>query len=202
MRLLERFLGHPWVFDHVRPLVVGGIDMSPAFRELRTNADSVVLDVGCGTGNALTHLHEFASYLGLDTDPTAIQHASQLYADRPNVRFECRRCTPEDLTSAPITHVSMVGLLHHLSDDEAIELLAVMRKCPTLVRVTTLDIVYLPRRYYNNLLARFDRGRFCRTGAEYVELVKASGLKLEKQYYTKSHPTRGLVMYFGMDLTP
>jgi hypothetical protein len=27
MKLLERVLAHPWVYDHVRPLAVGGIDM-------------------------------------------------------------------------------------------------------------------------------------------------------------------------------
>jgi SAM-dependent methyltransferase len=201
MRLAERFLGHPWVFDHIRPLVVGGIDMAPAYRELATGPSSVVLDIGCGTGNALTYLRQFERYVGLDTDPVAIAHASARHAG-PNVHFEARRATAADLTEGGVSHVSMVGLLHHLDDTEAAGLLEMVRRSRTLVRAVTLDIVYLPGRPYNNMLASLDRGQFCRTPAGYEALARASGLKLERSYPVRSHPTRGLVQYFVMSLVP
>lgn len=202
MSFVERLLGHPWVFEHVRPLVTGGIDMGPAYRQLACSADSVVLDIGCGTGDALTHLFEFQSYLGLDTDPVAIRHAADRHRGRENARFECRRCTRSDFSDRLVTHVSMVGLLHHLSDSEARELLGMIRACPTLVRAVSLDIVYLPGRLYNNLLARLDRGKFCRTEREYAALVESSGLRVESQRLVRSHPTRGLVDYFVMSIVP
>jgi SAM-dependent methyltransferase len=201
MSLAERVLGHPFVFDHVRPLVVGGIDMAPAYRELGTDPSSVVLDVGCGTGDALTHLKQFQRYLGLDTDPVAIRHAERRHG-KANVTFEARRCTADDLVQNAVTHVSMVGLLHHLDDTDAAGLLDMVRRCPTLVRAVTLDIVFLPGRPYNNLLASLDRGQFCRTPAGYTALARASGLTLERSYSVRSHPTRGLVQYFIMSFTP
>jgi SAM-dependent methyltransferase len=202
MSLDGRFLGHPWVFDHIRPLAVGGIDMAPAYRELGTLPSSVVLDIGCGTGDALTHIREFQRYLGLDTDPVAIGRASARHAGRANVHFEARRCTEPDLTEGGVTHVSMVGLLHHLDDAEATRLLEMLRRSGTLVRAVTLDIVYLPGRPFNNVLASLDRGQFCRTPAGYESLARASGLTLERSYPVRSHPTRGLVQYFIMSLVP
>ncbi len=202
MSLAERFLGHPWVFDHIRPLVVGGIDMAPAYRELGVGPDAVVLDIGCGTGNALTHLGEFQRYIGLDTDPVAIAHAAARYASRPNVSFEARRCTAEDFARYGVTHVCMVGLLHHLDDADAAGLLGMVRQCASLARAVTLDIVYLPGRPYNNVLASLDRGQFCRTPTGYETLARASGLTLERSYPVRCHPTRGLVQYFIMSLRP
>src|SRR5207244_492249 len=69
MRLYERILGHPFVYDHVRPRVVGGIDMSPVYDRLGAGAGSSVLDIGCGTGDALNYLHAVERYVGIDLDP-------------------------------------------------------------------------------------------------------------------------------------
>src|SRR5688572_17417618 len=100
----SRLVGHPWVFEHVRPLIVGGIDMSPAYQRLKCDRASSVLDVGCGSGDALRYLPEFASYLGVDTDPTAIKLAASRYGSRANVKFECRTATAEDFAALAPTH--------------------------------------------------------------------------------------------------
>lgn len=202
MSLLDRFLGHPFVFEHVRPLAVGGVDMSHAYRRLDLGADSVVIDVGCGTGDALKHLDHFESYLGIDTDPRAIAFATERWKARPNVRFECRLCTAHDLRIVAPTHVALIGLLHHLTDAQAIELLGMLHESPRLVRAVTLDIVYLPGRPYNNLMARFDRGRYCRKPDAYAELAETAGLRIVDRYIARSHPTRGLVQYYVLELTP
>jgi SAM-dependent methyltransferase len=161
-----------------------------------------VLDIGCGTGDALKHLHRFSSYLGIDTDARAIQFASERWEQRPAVRFECRLCTSADLSEGAPTHVALIGLLHHLSDAESVELLRMLRESPRLVRAVALDIVYLPRRPFNNLMARLDRGRYCRTPAAYRELADAAGLEVADQYLARSHPTRGLVQYHVLELRP
>jgi SAM-dependent methyltransferase len=105
MSLVQRILGNPWVFEHVRPLAVGGVDMSHAYRRLGCDDASVVLDIGCGTGDALKHLHRFASYLGIDTDARAIEFATERWKGRPSARFECRLCTGEDLRAGAPTHL-------------------------------------------------------------------------------------------------
>jgi len=200
MSLYRRIVGHPIVYEYVRPLAVGGIDMSPAYQRLGAGPDAVIVDVGCGTGDALKHLDAFTSYLGFDTDPGAIEYARARYATRPNVRFECRECTQDDLVRLAPTHVSMIGLLHHLPDDAAVELLASLKASVSLTRAVTLDIVYLEGHFYNNLLASLDRGKHCRTEPAYVELARRAGLSVRDTALVKSHPTRGLVDYFIMEL--
>jgi SAM-dependent methyltransferase len=200
MKLVERVLGHPWVFEYVRPLAVGGIDMSSAYRLLGCDESSVVLDIGCGTGDALRHIQHFADYLGVDTDRVAVEHARARHAGRRNARFECRTSGAADFQTRPVSHVSMVGLLHHLSDSEAIDLLRLLAQCPTLLRAVTLDIVYLDGRWYNNLMASMDRGRHCRTRGGYVSLARAAGLQVLSERVVRSHPTRGLVDYFILEL--
>jgi SAM-dependent methyltransferase len=200
MKLVERVLGHPWVYEHVRPLAVGGIDMSSAYQLLGCDERALMLDIGCGTGDALRHVPHFAGYLGLDTDPVALAHARSRHAARPHVSFEQRVCNAQDFSERPVSHVSMVGLLHHLSDSQALELLGLLARCTTLVRAVSLDIVYLDGRWYNNLLARLDRGRYCRTGEGYAALARDAGLRVLSQRIVPSQPTRGLVDYFILEL--
>jgi SAM-dependent methyltransferase len=194
-------LGHRWAFERVRPFVVGGIDMAPAYRELAADAHSVVLDIGCGMGDALNHLDAYTAYLGLDTDARAIDTARARHGGRPNTRFEARAVSSADLFEYRPTHVVMVGLLHHLPDDEALGLLERLRGTESIESMVTLDIVFLAGRRYNNLLARLDRGRHCRTMSGYLELVRRAGLALESQRAVPSHPTRGRVEYFVMKLS-
>ncbi|HEV8549504.1 MAG TPA: class I SAM-dependent methyltransferase, partial [Polyangiaceae bacterium] len=182
MGILDRVLGHPFVFEHVRPLAVGGVDMGHAYHRLDVSDDSVVIDIGCGTGDALKHLARFDSYLGIDTDPRAIAFATERWKSRPNVRFESRLCTAADLRDVAPTHVALIGLLHHLSDPEALDVLGMLHESPRLVRAVTLDIVYLPGRPYNNLMARFDRGKHCRTPDGYAELATNAGRRIVDRY--------------------
>jgi type IV secretory pathway protease TraF len=94
----------------------------------------------------------------------------------------------------------MNGLLHHLTDAQAIDLLGMCARAPGLQRVVTQDVVYLDGRLVNNVLARLDRGRHVRTLDGYRALVAASGLELIVERVLRSHPRRGLAMYLVMVL--
>jgi hypothetical protein len=59
--LYRKILGHPFVYDQIRPRVVGGIEMGPLYDLLAPDATRVILDVGCGTGDALRHLSGYVS---------------------------------------------------------------------------------------------------------------------------------------------
>ena len=196
------FLGHPWVFEHLRPLAVGGIDFSHAYKRLQCGDDSAVLDVGCGTGDALRHLPPVRSYLGVDIDPRAVAYAIRRWRGRENARFEIRYVGESDLREIRPTHVTLIGLLHHMSDDEAGGLLRMLAKSPGLARVVALDTVFLPGHPFNNLMASLDRGRHVRNKDAYAKIAVASGLRVEDHYIARSHPTRGLVWYNTMVLAP
>ncbi len=95
-----------------------------------------VLDVGCGAGDVLIGVARRAAAegielqgVGCDISPTAIKHAEQLSAvaarqiERPlNLEFRVADCL-RDTLPAPFD-VTMCSLfLHHLSDDDACQLL-------------------------------------------------------------------------------
>jgi len=202
MELYRRLLGHPFVYDHVRPLVVGGIDMSPFYGRLDAREHDVVLDVGCGTGDALRYLTNFKRYVGFDTDSTAIESARRKHAGRPHASFVCAPCGERDVVELAPTVVALCGLLHHLTDAEAIALLASIRNASSVRRITTSDIVYLDGEVISNALAYLDRGRHCRTKSGYHDLVDCSGLRLVDSTIVRSHPRHGLAKYLLMTLEP
>jgi SAM-dependent methyltransferase len=202
VNLYQRILGTPFVYNHVRPLAVGGIDMSPFYQRLAASPESVVLDVGCGTGDALRYLDTFEAYLGIDTDPVAIGFAERRFGGRPKVEFACRLCDEGDLTRLRPTDVLLCGVLHHLSDESAVALLRLAAASPRLRRVVTSDIVYLPREPISNFFARLDRGRYCRQPEEYAALAQRAELVVKESEVVRCHPRTGLAKYWMMTLEP
>jgi SAM-dependent methyltransferase len=200
--LYRKLLGHPFVYDQVRPRVVGGIDMGPLYELLGEGARRVVLDVGCGTGDALKHLTDLDAYLGIDTDPVAIDAARGRYGDRPNVRFECRRLRAEDIADLAPTGVVLAGVLHHLTNEEAEGVLRLAAGSPRLVRIVTSDIVFLPGMLFNNVLAMMDRGRHCRHPDAYAAIARRAGLEVVYGESLPSSPGNDRVQYHLMALVP
>ena len=216
--LYKKLLGHPFVYDEIRPRVVGGIDMRPLYDSLgarrqgppghgsggvaREGAGRVVLDVGCGTGDALKYLgDDLEQYLGIDTDPIAIDAARKRYADRENVRFECRLLQAADVVELAPTGVVLSGVLHHLTNDEAVNVLQLAVGSPSLVRIVTSDIVFLPGKLFNNVLAMMDRGRFCRDPDAYASLARRAGLSVDAGRTIESSPGNDRVQYYLMELS-
>jgi SAM-dependent methyltransferase len=191
-------MGHPFVYDVIRPLAVGRVDLSPLYQQIR-NPDAVILDVGCGTGSALRYLRQFRSYLGMDTDPVAVEHARCRYAS-DRVSFSTQICTADDVRRLQPSVVVLAGVLHHLTDDEALGLLSALRESSRLEQVLTADIVFLPGHPVGNLLARLDRGRFCRSEDGYLSLAERSGLELRSRFIARSHPVTGLGKYLYLTL--
>ena len=202
MNPYQWLLGTPFVYNRVRPLVVGGIDMSPFYRRVQVQADSSVLDVGCGTGDGLRYLKGFSSYLGVDTDPVAIGFASREFGSLPGVELACRLCDAKDIEERQPTEIMLCGVLHHLPDDYALELLRSFLGSRRLRRVVTSDIVFLPHERISNFYARLDRGRFCRRSADYAELARSAGFDVSESAIERCHPRTGLAKYWMMTLTP
>ncbi len=199
--LYRKILGHPFVYDQVRPRVVGGIDMGPLYRRLEGDASKAVLDVGCGTGDALRHLSGFEKYLGIDTDPVAITAARSRHGARPGVRFEERLLEERDIDELQPTGVVLAGVLHHLDNDAAEAVLRLAARSPRLVRIVTSDIVFLPGMMFNNVLAMMDRGRFCRHPDAYAALARRAGLVVAQGELMRSSPSNERVQYWVMTLT-
>jgi SAM-dependent methyltransferase len=199
-RIYQRVLGHPFVYDRVRPLVIGGLDYSTYYAGLGVSADDVLFDVGCGTGDALNYLTTFRAFHGFDPDSIAIARARQRLGSRENIWFEDREMVMADLERLKPTVVFMTGLLHHMPDDAARTLLRSCLGTPSVRKVATVDPVYLPGHPFNNMLARFDRGRFVREQEPYLALARSAGATVYRSEIMRSHPTRGRAYYLTMFL--
>ena len=135
--------------------------MTAFYESLEADASDVIVDVGCGTGDALRYLSSFKSYHGFDMDPGAIEFARTQAAGRAEVTFEARAVTAEDLASLRPSLVILAGLLHHMDDAQALRLLQLLARTSSVQRIATQDVVYLPREPISNFLARLDRGSSC-----------------------------------------
>jgi len=202
MSLYDQILGTPFVYNHVRPLVVGGIDYSPFYNRVASRTGDVILDVGCGTGDALNYLKDFSSYRGIDTDPIAIRFATGKNQGKPGISFECRLCSESDLVDYRPTQILLCGLLHHISDQQALDLLTLAKSSPALRRIVTSDPVYLDKEPLSNLYARLDRGKFCRRREAYEALIGQTKLRVAEGEIVRSHPTRGLAKWLMMTIEP
>ena len=100
-----------------------------------------VLDVGCGPGYIAEWLAG-SEYIGLDTDQKYIDHARSRYGKYGE--FHCTPLTDAFLHGRPaFDYVLMNGVVHHLSDGDARE---VLRLCRAALKpggtLVTLDGCY------------------------------------------------------------
>ncbi len=197
-RLHDRILGIPWLYDRIRPLVVGGIDHRALAEFCEITSRDRVFDLGCGTGRIVPYL-TCAEYLGADLDVTALRRA-QCHA-APNRRFMAGDAWDTSVRELQPTVVLMIGVVHHVNESEFGALVRrVAAGSESLGKIVSIEVSYFPGRLVNNLLSRLDRGKFVRRPAEYEGLFRRCGLNITR---TSLISTRaGYVSYLGYHLAP
>ena len=141
-------------------------------RDIRAKAGDRVLDIGCGPGDVLSYLPA-VDYWGFDISAPYIRQARRRYGERG--QFFCKILSGEDLADLPKFDVVIAsGLLHHLDDDVALQLLELAHKALRPEgRFVTVDPCLVPRQ---NPVARFlidrDRGQNVRDEAGYANLAR------------------------------
>lgn len=196
--LYQRLLGTPFVYDKVRPLLLGGIDLGPFYRQIGAREEDSILDIGCGTGNALCYLPRLAKYTGYDTDPLAIGAARKKWSTCQFAAFEHGECRSEDVKRLEPTRVVLCGVLHHLPDEVAIFLLRSAAESEKFISLHTLDVAHFPGAQHalSNTLAALDRGKFVRNPQGYLDLVERAGLRAISTETFWNHPHRPVAKYF------
>ena len=129
-----------------------------------------VLDIGCGPGYVAEYFPE-PQYVGFDIEPSYIEYAKKKYSGRH--QFFCQWFDEKARQSfEPFDVVLMTGVIHHLTDDEAIQLLELAKSClKPDGRFVALEGCYEAGQ---SRLAKFlldrDRGQYIRTQPEYQRL--------------------------------
>ena len=183
MGLYSKILGLPCVYKKIIPYLLGfnGWEVSEIiFNLLTVQSDDVVVDIGCGMGIAMEHIHEFHEYHGFDIDRTALTEFRNNYSG--NNVFLYERCfLAEDAIRIKPTKVFMVGLLHHINDSDAKALFDNISQSSRLKHILTSDGFYDDKKMnLNNLLVKLDRGNFVRQITHYKQLL-SDNLVIKKE---------------------
>ena len=131
-----------------------------------------ILDLGCGTGDILAYLPNNIEYIGIDPNQSYIDSAQSRYPSRG--QWQCGPVTMD--TVGPLGDFDMVlllGVLHHCSDDAAIDLLRTAKSALKTGGVTLhLDgCLHAEASWFETMLYRLERGLYVRNQEGYAELM-------------------------------
>jgi SAM-dependent methyltransferase len=150
-----------------------------------------ILDLGCGPGTFLPYL-DYKNYLGVDLDPDSILYAQEKYKSRQNTHFiiaPAQSFKLPDVYSETRFDIALSnGLIHHLDDSTAIEMLEKAKKSLTdSGRFVSFDPVFVNNQHWlSRFVTRCDRGRFVRTPNQYKiiasQVFKDVTVSIEKNY--------------------
>ncbi|MCX2454072.1 methyltransferase domain-containing protein [Pedobacter sp. PLR] len=94
-----------------------------------------ILDVGCGNGDMLRVLADYANsnhlkfkLKGIDANAFTVQHASQLSSAYENISYECVDVFQESALPEHYDIILCTLTLHHFKDPEIIQLLTIFRE--------------------------------------------------------------------------
>jgi SAM-dependent methyltransferase len=152
--------------------------------ELALRPGESVLDVGCGPAYYLDRLAT-VRYVGFDTSARYIDYARRRWGERAT--FRCEALGRQHLSELPpIDAVLLLGLLHHLSDPDAAELLDL---CAAALapggRIISVDTCFEPNQgRVSHWMSANDRGGNVRTPEGFTELALKSFMDVDGEVLT------------------
>ncbi len=184
---LHAILSTPTMYDFLQSLLGAGKSRRRLVREyIRPESGSILLDIGCGTGELLPFLPAGIDYHGFDLSQRYIDAARQRHTNRGT--FECMDiadyCPPEGGQAADI--VLAIGVLHHLDDEIAVKLLQTAHdQLRPGGRFISLDGTLVPGQSpIARKLVLQDRGQNIRTPEGYASLARKAFDQVESHIRT------------------
>lgn len=136
---------------------------------LHARADDRVLDIGCGTADILDHLPEL-DYIGFDHNARYVESAAARYGGRG--QFSNTAATDFTSVAADRSIAMAIGVLHHLDDDTAGEVLDLAaRSLRPGGRFVSIDPTLVDgQARIARLIVSQDRGQHVRSPGEVADL--------------------------------
>jgi len=135
-----------------------------------------IVDFGCGTGDVLEFLPDGVDYVGVDISETYVMRARERFGRRGTFVVGSASTLMEQESAAVRDAQLMMcnGLLHHLNDDEVLDVLqlaaTVLRPAGRLVCWEPAYLRHQPA--MSRWIMGQDRGRNIRSDAEWGELAR------------------------------
>ena len=170
----------PWVYIFFSCAVGQGYARQVYVRDyIRPSPGDRILDIGCGTADILEYLPA-AEYVGFDRDAAYIQQAQKRFGNRgtffqATVKEWSRKGKEQEFDI-----VMAIGVIHHLPEEEVLELLQVARNSLRRPkgRFIAVDPGYTAGQSpLERFLLSCDRGEYVRDIESYKQLLRS---KFEK----------------------
>ncbi len=166
-------LAHPLVYEAVQYVVGAKRGLQRVLSEhVRPQAGERMLDIGCGPAEVLRFLPP-VEYVGIDASEAYIARARRAFGDKATFHLDrIDRLPSHGFKDFDI--VLAVGVLHHIDDAEATQLLQVAAKALRHGgRVVTADPCFFPgQARINRFVIAHDRGLHVRQFQQYGDLAR------------------------------
>ena len=169
-------LSVPWIYEQFQNLT-GAVQARRWMAEKywRLKAGEKVIDIGCGPGVIFNSLPQGVTYIGFDISETYIKKAQELYGSQATFLVS----TAGELLKKPdarFNNADLVlcnGLLHHLSDEESLDVLRFAHSVlePGGRLVCEEPSFLIKQRWLSRFVMNLDRGNYVRQERAWKELI-------------------------------
>ncbi len=183
---IDKFFAIPFIYHYARWMFTLGIRYEPIKSYLDPQSDDSILDIACGVGTYTKIVGE-AKYLGVDLNEEYIETANKEWGSNSR-KFEVQDVLTIDqkYPKGSFNKGMMLGLIHHLPEEDALKLLKKSSEILT-ERLVVMDNYYSKWHLINNLVCHLDRGKYVRT-VEHERMILKQYFDIEKErrYYVNS----------------
>ena len=177
---LYDLINNPIVYKFIQKIMSGTSFRKKIILRNIKKRNLKILDIGCGPAEIIQYIPS-CEYYGYDIDKRAIEYAKKKYSKK-NCHFFCKKFGKKEIKKLPqFDFVILFGILHHLNNVQAKEILFLCKKkMKKNSKLLTEDPILIKNQ---NFVAKFliekDRGSNVRKKGEYLSLLKTHFKKLQ-----------------------
>jgi len=138
-----------------------------------------ILDLGCGDAYVLELLISNGirnfKYLGLDNNQSYINRNKKKYNNK-NYKFVKINIDKTDTVISKVDTIICHGFLHHISDNEIINLFKIFKKKIDLIIIE--PTYYKKQNFLRKIIMSMDRGFYIRQDSHLLRMLKKIGFKI------------------------